>query len=99
MAPPPGGVYSGSEAKGRRMIQNSVNQLFTFDNFDRSLFTFDDFDRSGGFSVQKSLFFSKYLKSIHFSWYFCDFCKVPIEDFQKNHDFEYCSDHEHETIR
>ena len=34
----------------------------------------------------KSCYFGNYLKQIEISWHFCDFCRVPIEDFPKNHD-------------
>ena len=86
MAPPLGGVYSGSEAKGRRMIQNSVNQLFTFDNFDRCG-TLSDRGRSG---LEISCFsqvhgVSRFLHCILRVFY----CIVPIEEFPKNHDFGY----------
>ena len=41
------------------------------------------------FRTWKSRFFGNYLVQIDFSWHFCDFCRVPIEDFPKNHDSEH----------
>ena len=49
------------------------------------------------FRTWKSRFFSNYLKQINFSWHFCDFCRVPIEDFPKNHDSEHDFDDQHEV--
>ena len=49
------------------------------------------------FRTWKSRFFGKYLVQIDFSWHFCDFCRVPIEDFPKNHDSEHDFDDQHEV--
>ena len=45
------------------------------------------------------MFFTKYIVLIDFSSHFCDFSRVPIEDFRKFHVFEPCSDTFQETIR
>ena len=49
------------------------------------------------FRTWKSRFFSNYLKEIDFSCHFCDFCRVPIEDFPKNHDSEHDFDDQHDV--
>ena len=49
------------------------------------------------FRTWKSRFFSNYPVLIDISWHFCDFCRVPIEDFPKNDDSEHDSDDQHDV--
>ena len=49
------------------------------------------------FRTWKSRFISNYTKQIDFSWHFYDFCRVPIEDFPKNPDFEHGLYHQHDV--
>ena len=49
------------------------------------------------FRTWKSRFFRKYLKQIDFSWHFCDFCRVPIEDFPKTDDSEHAFEDQNEV--
>ena len=49
------------------------------------------------FRTWKSGFFGNYLVQIDFSWHFCDFCRVPIEVFPKNHDSEHDFDDQHDV--
>ena len=52
---------------------------------------------SKSFRTWKLRFFGNYPVLIDFSWHFYDFCRVPIEDFQKNHDSEQDFDDQHEV--
>ena len=40
---------------------------------------------------EKSRFFSNYVEQIDFSWHFCDFFRVPIEDSPKSNNSEHDS--------